>query len=332
MKVVKKRMKELSSKQKASILILVAVLMVASILSAYFKISMLQTRGKNLYDSNQMTELQWKYVEDSLKIFTKEAQQSADQIALEIKKEVRRKVSSGEFSEGFTKNNKNLESLSLLASEAIANKTLNDLESSGNSAFVATKDGVVSDLALSYAVSLGEERTWAHEIERQHNKPLAEQSINAILKQVEGPIFWELVDLSCDRHISVKNMTLFDLKGLYMDGGLDAFKHYEFLVPSYIEKYGDILKSPDTTVKGEVLDNDKIIVIQRFNLADQINNNGVKREYLQALVEKEQIFIRENEYELVSRTGLMMAVISVFMIFSISLMLYINAIVSKENK
>lgn len=328
----RKRLKNLSSKQKASTLILIAVLVVASILSAYFKISMFNSKGKDEFDVVQMNELQWKHIEDSLEIFTEDAQKNADESALIIKKKLQEKVSSGEFGEGFTKDEVNLKELSLLSAEVIQGKYLNNVMNDCNSLFVATKKGVISDLTLSHAVPLGRDRSWESEIERHYNKPLARQSVDALLKQSEGTIFWEFSNLACERHDSTESMTIYDLKQVYLSDGLDGLAHYNFLVASYIEKYGDILDSPDTTTRGEEVDNDKIIVVQRFNLADQIRNDKIKDRYLSTLIEKEKSFVRENEYELMRKTGLMMAVIGVFVVFSLSLMFYINAVVSRENK
>lgn len=330
-KPVKQRLKSLSSRQKASTLMLIAVLVVASILSVYFKISLSGAKNKDAYDEREMKDLQWKHIENSLEVFIKDAELNSDLVAQKIKMELQAKVNSGEFQQGFTKEEKSLKELSRLSSEILKDSFLNDVRGDKNGVYIATKERVVSDLSLACAVDPGEQRDWESEISRHYNRELAEQAVESILKQRDGIIFNECLVYTNDNHEKIKTMSIDSLKKAYFIEGLEGLRHYSFLVPAYIEEYGDILKSPDITPKGERVDNDKIIVIQRFNLVEQIENNKIKSSYLEALKNKEAGLIRDNEHETMSRISLMIGIIGIFIVFSLSLMFYVNAVISKEN-
>ena len=59
------------------------------------------------------------------------------------------------------------------------------------------------------------------------------------------------------------------LKRIYKEEGLEGLESYQFLVPAYITDDGDIFGQKDV-VKGVIRRNHKLVVIQEYNLYDQI--------------------------------------------------------------
>ena len=67
----------------------------------------------------------------------------------------------------------------------------------------------------------------------------------------------------------IKEATYNTLEEVYVNEGIDGLRNYQFLVPVYITDTGDIFGQADT-VQGIKVDNHKFIVIQTFNLYDQL--------------------------------------------------------------
>ena len=70
-------------------------------------------------------------------------------------------------------------------------------------------------------------------------------------------------------HEKINEATYETLERIYVNEGFAGFKNYQFLVPVYITDTGDIFGQADT-VRGVRVDNHKFIVIQTFNLYDQL--------------------------------------------------------------
>lgn len=70
-------------------------------------------------------------------------------------------------------------------------------------------------------------------------------------------------------HQKIREATYETLEKVYVDEGIDGIRNYQFLVPVYITDTGDIFGQNDT-MHGVKVDNHKFIIIQTFNLYDQL--------------------------------------------------------------
>ena len=74
-----------------------------------------------------------------------------------------------------------------------------------------------------------------------------------------------------DNHIMIPEMNYANLEKVYVAEGMEGIKNYQFLVPVYITDTGDIFGQQDIE-HGVRKDTHKYIVIQTFNLYDQLTS------------------------------------------------------------
>ena len=69
----------------------------------------------------------------------------------------------------------------------------------------------------------------------------------------------------------ISEMNYTNLEKIYVEEGIEGLKNYQFLVPMYITDTGDIFGQQDIE-HGVRQDTHKFIVIQTFNLYDQLTS------------------------------------------------------------
>lgn len=135
-----------------------------------------------------------------------------------------------------------------------------------NDIFLSTSTRIIADYSYdSVGSSLLKDYAKTH-----YNKELGENAIKKLLFQSDEFIVWERNPSPNPDHIKYDYITKDRLKTLYLKEGLAGFMEYEFLVPSYITQYGDIFGAPDI-VQGKRAANNKIYVVQQFNIYDIIS-------------------------------------------------------------
>lgn len=97
-----------------------------------------------------------------------------------------------------------------------------------------------------------------------YNKELSLHAIEKIDSQSDDLIMWQERD-PCDDNLSKYkyNITKEDIKDIFYNYGIDGFKSFEMLIPTYVTKYGDMF--------GSVLDKkdmNKLTIVQKVNLYD----------------------------------------------------------------
>jgi hypothetical protein len=103
----------------------------------------------------------------------------------------------------------------------------------------------------------------------RYNKELTKNAINRILnKDVSKIVGWDIPQEKVTFNYDDIDMTI--LKQIYMEKGLKGLSEIEILCPAYITENGDIFGIPDVSNYGKKNDNDKLIIVQRFNIYDQI--------------------------------------------------------------
>lgn len=150
----------------------------------------------------------------------------------------------------------------------------NKISNSRNGIIIMSTDGYMEDFNYRRADKCDNTtnsfRTWEDSINHSYNKSLEENAIDKLLNRTSGIIALESYDLiGNEDHIKIKELNYKSLLKVYSEEGLEGLRNYQILVPYYITDIGDIFGVPDIS-QGIMVDNNKIIVVQEFNLYDQI--------------------------------------------------------------
>lgn len=156
----------------------------------------------------------------------------------------------------------------------IKGKSLNNVKNSRNGLFVLNDKKVLIDFNYKRVNNNGfQERLFENERTVQWNKLLYDNAIKNIFNQTGNITAIETFASDNNNHIKIKGPTKPELEKVYKAEGIEGLENYQFLVPAYITDDGDIFGQKDFD-KGLIQQNHKFIVIQEFNLYDQI-----KQEY-----------------------------------------------------
>ena len=156
-----------------------------------------------------------------------------------------------------------------IITNAIHHKYMN-VDSDDNRIVVADKHKIVAD--NSVVASIGKRsRTWENELNSRENIQLSKTALNLILtKQIKFTFAESLMYSNVDDDFTATYPNIEYIRQDFFLNGLSAMKRYDILVPSYITDSGDIFGVPDIGSDGLRTDNDKIVLIQRYNIYDAI--------------------------------------------------------------
>ena len=157
----------------------------------------------------------------------------------------------------------------------IQGKNLNGITNHMNGIVVMTTDGFIEDYNYYRALEKNESnvKEWQTAIINSYNKELEKDAFDKLLNRGTGIIALESYNLTKnDNHIKINEFTYDNLLHVYINEGINGLRNYQIFVPYYITDVGDIFGEPDI-LHGTKLDNNKLIVIQEFNLYDQISFN-----------------------------------------------------------
>lgn len=152
------------------------------------------------------------------------------------------------------------------------NVSLNNVKNTRNGILILNNTGVVYDNNYERMSSAPEglERNYENERNWQYNKPLFDAAIKSIFAKTKGNIAIESISMSdYTGHYKIPNASFKQLKRIYREEGLEGLESYQFFVPAYITDDGDIFGQKDV-IKGVIQRNHKLVVIQEYNLYDQI--------------------------------------------------------------
>lgn len=149
----------------------------------------------------------------------------------------------------------------------IRGRSLNSIHNYKNGVIVMTQKGVFED--FNYERASHELRSWEDEINMAWNKELEKDAIDKILIHSRGIIATEKINHCGKDHIKINEITEENLRKVFYEEGLDGFKNYQFKVAAYITETGDIFGNEDI-VGGIKQDTHKLIIVQEFNLYDQL--------------------------------------------------------------
>ena len=211
-----------------------------------------------------------------------------------------------------------------IVNEEMSGQYINVMNDNNDPFLAFTNFGVFSDKSLNCS-SDGEQRTWEQEIDKHANSDLASQAVNALVNMdTNKTIFWEFLPSMDEEHEMLNEMSMHDLKKVFLDEGIEGLSTYEFLSPAYITPEGDIFGTADVDNRGYRLENYKIIVVQGFNVVDDLTSS--KKDKLSKFTNTRKIILREYEYE---KT---LTQITLFLILGIILLTFITVISVYNNE
>ena len=213
---------------------------------------------------NTLSERDAEYILSLKKNLDLSVSEETKQIALDIENDIREKI--------------NLEELQDQMNNGIYSKELENIFAShikcNNNIMICNKSGVITDYNLSRAT---EDRSWQAEINNQYNKEMAKNTIESILNQCTDSIFvFETEKSDNNSHKYLTSLSEDDIKNIYLSEGIEGLKNYMFVVPAYITDKGDIFGKNDIFL-GHKQDNNKIVVLQLYNLYDHIKDYNIDK-------------------------------------------------------
>ena len=269
----------------------------------FFKIEYEQIT-ENIKSTDEIaTELQWTYIETVLREDYSAAGMQAKNVANRIDRDLRATDADieGLKSHLETPSDKLRETAYAdIFRRDIKGSYMYGLKNDNNDAFVATRKGIVMDLSLNCAPDMIP-RTWEAEFPMHYNRELAYDAVTLLNSKSDKIIFWEFLPPSDpDNHYKMTDVSMEELKKLFVMEGIEGLKNIEFLAPAYITEDGDIFGVDDIGAKGQRVQNHKIIVVQGFNLYEQIH---ARHSADFALFQQDQEMIRNNlRHTLLTRT------------------------------
>jgi hypothetical protein len=236
----------------------------------------------NLEDTKTSFRVQqFKLIWGSLDHLHAQAEENSKLISSNIEYELKNLSESKiqKLREDMDKNSIN-EDLHKILNDNIKNVKFNGINNHRNGIVVMTSEGFIEDFNYRRASTSKEGallRDWETGLETSYNKQLDKDAIDKLLNRSSGIIAMESYDLTKNsNHIKIKELTYETLLEVFCEEGIEGLRNYQIFVPSYITDTGDIFGTDDI-VHGTKVENHKIIVVQEFNLYDQImiNDGGI---------------------------------------------------------
>lgn len=217
----------------------------------------------------------WAYVESLKQV----AEEQTDQIAINIEQEIRNNYDLEQLETELDNNNPVYEKeIHDIIRSNIDGVYLGDIKNNRNSMIVLEgyntimEDLFVDPDSRENKVSIDKPIiTLSDYRETTYNVQLFDSAIRKIRTHTNHTIIIEPYNYLGDDHMKIKEGNYSTLEDVYLKEGITGLRNYQFLVPVYITDTGDIFGQKDI-VNGKRQDNHKFIVIQTFNIYDQILN------------------------------------------------------------
>lgn len=264
MKSDKKNRKQLGTYLTFFMLIM---LMIGAVVYAYAINNMKHIEDKNL-ESYQ--EESFARIYASLELLLKQSYDSAESSAKKIEMELSQEDLS-QIKSDMDNNRMNPDLYDIIYNN-IEGRHLNDVDNYRNGLFAMTQDSILEDFNYDRISNMDKKvRNLDMDIKASYNKELEKDAINKILNHSNKLIATEKSnrikgDIS---HEKLTEVSYNSLKRVYMREGIEGLKNYQFKAPAYITETGDIFGQKDI-VQGIKTYNHKIIIVQEFNLYDQL--------------------------------------------------------------
>ena len=260
-------MRKLSKKILVSVFIFSVVLFGLSNFTFYNGYASLRQQEESALQN--INDMEWVLIETLLQENTYLAKNKLDIMKANIEKEI--KVVYGEKSSKLKYDIENIENKSYISDllfKYVEDSTFKTLRSNSSSIFIITPSYVIAnnDEDQGFIKVLNEEVQISKDI--VYNDLSFQSALFDIKnKQTEKDIFWEPRENTfVPDHKMLGKITKNELRQIFLTEGLAGLREYESLVPIYITRSGDVLGVHDYTVLGERINNNKIIIVQKFKL------------------------------------------------------------------
>lgn len=274
MKSEDKSLKSNPPRKMALMIVSIIVLFGGAILLYSSVISTIKTAKQNALQQGKDTkyDLIWTQLELSLE----ESYASANVAAQRIESDIKTEFDLDELKDALDRKDEiATRNLTTLLAKNIENVTLNNIHNHRNSVMIMSGDGTILEdytVDLSSKVPAGEKID--KYLETAYNKDLLSTAIRRLKVHSNYIIATENIDYTGnENHIKLSEVNYDTLREVYYSEGLAGLQNYEFMTPVYITDTGDIFGTKDI-VSGVPQENHKFIVIQTFNLYDQIMRNN----------------------------------------------------------
>lgn len=216
-----------------------------------------------------------------LELFQSQANKQTETVAKNIEQQIYKNFDLDELKQKLDNEDPNYtEKLYKLISDSVQNIHLNGIENNRNAMIVlGGYDTIIEDLLVdpnSRQNGVELSNPSSNSIYKYRNTTYNKEMFDTALRKIRNHTDSSLIAIepynyiSSDKtHKKIKEATYETLENVYVDEGIFGLRNYQFLVPVYITDTGDIFGQSDT-VHGIKVDNHKFIIIQTFNLYDQL--------------------------------------------------------------
>lgn len=224
---------------------------------------------------DQAKDTKFDLIWTQLQLSLEESYANAEIVAEHIERDIKTEFDLTDLKDALDTNDADAyQRLSKLVAKNIERISLNDIDNHRNSVMVMTGDGIIlEDYTIDLSTKIPAGDNFNKYLDTSYNKELFLDALRKLKIQSEYIIAIENIDyIRNDDHIKISDVNRDTLKQVFDAEGLAGLQNYEFMTPVYITDTGDIFGTKDI-IGGIPQENHKLIVIQTFNLYDQIIRN-----------------------------------------------------------
>ena len=224
---------------------------------------------------DQAKDTKFDLIWTQLQLSLEESYANAEIIAEHIERDIKTEFDLTDLKDALDTNDADAyQRLSKLVAKNIERISLNDIDNHRNSVMVMTGDGIIlEDYTIDLSTKIPAGDNFNKYLDTSYNKELFLDALRKLKIHSEYIIAIENIDYTGnDDHIKVSDVNRNTLKQVFDAEGLAGLQNYEFMTPVYITDTGDIFGTKDI-VGGIPQENHKFVIVQTFNLYDQIIRN-----------------------------------------------------------
>lgn len=240
---------------------------------------------------DQAKDTKFDLIWTQLQLSLEESYANAEIVAEHIERDIKTEFDLTDLKDALDTNDADAyQRLSKLVAKNIERISLNDIDNHRNSVMVMTGDGIIlEDYTIDLSTKIPAGDNFNKYLDTSYNKELFSNALRKLKIHSEYIIAIENIDYTeNDDHIKVSDVNRNTLKQVFDAEGLAGLQNYEFMTPVYITDTGDIFGTKDI-VGGIPQENHKFVIVQTFNLYDQIIRNDheyADNDYEDSIIER----------------------------------------------
>lgn len=240
---------------------------------------------------DQAKDTKFDLIWTQLQLSLEESYANAEIIAEHIERDIKTEFDLTDLKDALDTNDADAyQRLSKLVAKNIERISLNDIDNHRNSVMVMTGDGIIlEDYTIDLSTKIPAGDNFNKYLDTSYNKELFLDALRKLKIHSEYIIAIENIDYTGnDDHIKVSDVNRNTLKQVFDAEGLAGLQNYEFMTPAYITDTGDIFGTKDI-IGGIPQENHKFVIVQTFNLYDQIIRNDheyADNDYEDSIIER----------------------------------------------